>query len=328
MKVLVTGANGFLGLHATRAMLDAGHDIVAMVQPGTNRAALDDLDVEVREAELTMPDSLATAVAGCEAVVHLAALVAEWGSYKWFERINLEGTRTLAKVARDAGCRRFLFVSSLAVHGFVGYTDGDEDAPLVDGGNPYARSKIRCEEFLREMHGRQELETVIIRPGMVPYGEGDLRGFAPLAKTLSAGRMPVCGDPGHTTCTVYAPNLAHGLCLALEAPCAAGRTYVITDDEKVTWERYLTTIARHLEHQPPRFIHLPRVLALAAAHTAEFLWRPFGPAHRPPLTAYLVRLMGRDSHFSCERARIELGYQPLVSFDDGMLRTCDWWKNR
>jgi len=283
------------------------------------------MDVEVREAELTVHDSLPPAVAGCEAVVHLAALVAEWGAYKWYERVNVQGTRALAEAARDEGCRRFLFISSLAAHGFADYLPGDEDSPLDGGGNPYARSKIQCEKLLREMHDRQEVETVIIRPGMVPYGEWDQRGFPPLAKTLAKGWMPICGNPNHTTCTVYAPNFAQGVRLGLGTPEAAGRTYVISDDEEVTWERYLTGVAQNLGYRAPSFVHLPSGAALVAAHAAELVWRPLGPSRRPPLTTYLVRLMGRNSYFSCQRARTELSYRPLHSFEEGIRRTCQWW---
>jgi nucleoside-diphosphate-sugar epimerase len=323
MKVLLTGANGFIGRHVAAELASHAVACRAMIQPGTSAESLAGVCAEIEAADLLDPAALDRAAAGCSAVVHLAALVQEWGRWRWFERVNVAGTRNLAEAAIRAGASRFVFISSLAVHGRGDFIDGDEEAPLDPCGNPYARSKIRCEEYLRTLQRDGKLEAVLVRPGLVPYGEWDVRGFVPLARALAGGRMPVTGNPGNLTCTVYAGNLASGIRLCLERPEAAGRTYVLTDDLQMSWEGYFRAIGAELGFSP-RLVRLPGLPIGLAAGLAEMLWLPAGPGGRPPITRYLARLMTRHTHFSCDRARRELGYTPRLTFQEAMRRTCQW----
>jgi len=244
----------------------------------------------------------------------------------------VEGTRALATAASRAGTRRFLFMSSLAVHGRGDFVEGNEDAPRNPAGNPYARSKIECEDLLLALHTRGALETVIVRPGLVPYGEGDVRGFLPLRSTIVSGLMPVSGNPDRLTCTVYAGNLARGVALALESPVAAGRTYVITDGNRVSWRDYFEAIARGSGARL-RLLRLPAGPAILAARLCEGIWgmargSTSGASRtRPPVTEYLARLMTRDTRFVSDRAKAELGYEPIVAFDEAVQRTCRWAKS-
>jgi len=325
MKVLVTGANGFLGRHVAAELASRGHVVRAMIEPGTSLAPLAGISGDVVAADLAEPASLPATVEGCDCVVHLAALVQEWGRWEWFEKVNVAGTRALANASAAAGVRRFLFMSSLAVHGKGDFVDGDESADRDHAGNPYARSKIECEDIVQDFHARGAIETVVIRPGMVPFGEGDRRGFGALAAAISKGFMPLTADPSHLTCTAYAPNLAQGTALALESPRAAGETFVIADAEKTSWMSYFQAIAARLDVKL-RCLVLPcRPLELLAM-LAERAWCPFGPTHRPPITSYLVRLMARNTHFSSEKAHRLLGYVPEVPLTDGIAAACNWWR--
>ncbi len=325
MKVLVTGANGFLGRHVCRALRDDDHEVRAMCQPGTPTDCIGDLG-EVVAADLLDPEDLVVALEGCDAVVHLAALVSEWGRYSWYHRVNVLGTRSLADAASASGAHRFVFVSSLAVHGVGDFDGADEDAPRDAAGNPYARSKIAAEDLLMEHDRDRTLDVVIVRPGMVPFGEGDLRGFPPLAAAISKGRMPVTGDPRRLSCTVYAPNVAEGIRLCLTHGDAPGRVFTITDGVRLSWDDYFRGIGLQLGVDL-EYRNLPQWLARGAATCAEGLWIPLGPRRRPPLTRYLARLMTRDLHFSCGRAQEVLGYQPIVPFEEGLARTVEWWKS-
>jgi len=220
-------------------------------------------------------------------------------------------------------------MSSLAVHGVGDFLEGTEDAPRNDANNPYARSKIECEDLLSDLCVRGLLETVIIRPGLVPFGEGDVRGFLPLQRTLARGLMPVSGSPDHFTCTVYAGNLAHGVALALESPAAPGRTYVIADDNRVSWREYFEAIARCFEDRF-RFLHLPAGPVILAARMCEGIWgltlgnKASAASARPPVTEYLARLMTRNTRFVSARAKAELGYAPVVGFEEAVEHTCRW----
>ena len=324
MRVLVTGANGFLGRHIVDELLGAGHTPRAMIQPGTDASCFTGRPVELVEVVLTDPDSLARAVAGADGVVHLAALVQEWGRKEWFEEVNVRGTARLLDSAAKGRVQRFIFMSSLAVHGAGDFVDGDESAPRNDGGNPYAWSKIRCEDLVAEAHRRGDVAGVIIRPGLIPYGEWDVRGFGALAATLSAGRMPVAGDPDNLTCTVYAPNLARGVRLALKASPGKLKTYILTDGLRKPWREYFAAMAESLGVRL-RLLPIPGLLARTAGSVAEGAWKGLKLGGRPPVTRYLAELMSRSTHFSSALAAEQLGYSPPYTFAEGMERTSSWW---
>jgi nucleoside-diphosphate-sugar epimerase len=280
---------------------------------------------EVVAADLTDPEALRAAVAGCSGVVHLAALVQDWGSLPRFERVNVQGTRDLLDAAVAAGVGRFLLVSSMAVHLDGDFVDGTEDAPRDPRGNAYAWSKIRCEDLLAEAHASGRIETVVVRPAMIIYGEWDTRSLPGLLPLLRKGRMPVSGTDRRLTCAVYAGNLAHGIRLALESPAAAGRTYVITDDTKLTWGDFFDGLADAMGVAHPGRTRIPAPLAAAAGTVVEAVWALLRLRSRPPLTRYLARLTCRDTHFACDRAKAELSYAPVTSPGDALRATVRWY---
>jgi len=311
-RILVTGANGFVGRHVVDELLARGHHVRCMIQPGTPAPPTG--TAEVVEADLLSPPDLERAVEGTDAIVHLAALVQEWGPRSRFEQVNVGGTRSLAHAAARAGARRFVFMSSLAVHGKGDFVEASEDAPRDPAGNSYAWSKIACENLLMEEHARGRLEAVILRPGWILYGAYDSRTVPALIPLLRKGTMPVCGDESHVTCSVAGPNLAYGVRLALESDVSPGRAFVITDDELLDWGRFFDVLAACIGVPPPRRKRVPYPIAMLAAAGCETAWNLAGLCSRPPLTRYLARLMCRNTHFSCAAARTILRYSPLSSF--------------
>lgn len=324
MKVLVTGSNGFLGRHVVHALTSEGCEVRCMVQPGTDAACFVGLNVEIVEADLTDLDSLILAAKDCRQVVHLAALVQDWGRKQWFTRINVDGTRNLLEASRQQGVQRLLFVSSLAVHGFGDFVDATEDTPLDDGGNPYAWSKIQCEQLVSEAQVNGDLETVIVRPGWVPFGQWDVLGYGGLAAVLKKGFMPVVGNPDNLTCTAYAPNLAGGIVNALHSARSAGQTYVLADSHGISWRDYFGAIGERLGRRP-KLLRLPVLPLLGVARLCELGWAPKGPSCRPPLTRYMLRLMTRNTHFSSRKAQREIDFNPAFSLAEALERTHRWW---
>ena len=189
MRVLVTGANGFLGRHVCAALRDGGLDVRAMCQPGTSTDGMEDLG-EIVEAELLDPEDLVDALEGCEAVVHLAAQVSEWGPYAWYERVNVLGTRSLADAAAATGAHRFVFVSSLAVHG-VGDFDGAEQYDVDYSATLEDVSLVDRDDFRRMVE--------VAREGLQRMSFGDLillaDGFEPGVRTGIVPAGPAGPEP-------------------------------------------------------------------------------------------------------------------------------------
>jgi nucleoside-diphosphate-sugar epimerase len=288
VRILVTGAGGFIGSHVVDELCAHGHEVRALDQrwsagapaaPGVTRLV----------GDVTRADDCRAAVARCDAVCHLAARVGDWGPAADYFRVNVAGTRTLLEAARAAHARRFLLVSSVAVHHYRGLRDADETAPRDGHVNAYARSKVAAEALVRDEAG--DLEWVIVRPGVFPFGPRDRTSFVHLARELERGRAGFVAGGEALVTTAYVENLAAGMRLALEHPAAAGEDFVIGDDEPVSWRDLFGRFARALGVRPP-WISVPFWLAYPAAggrgggraaarRARPPPWRPPGPPSAP-----------------------------------------------
>lgn len=315
--VLVTGAHGFIGSHLVDEFLARGTRVRGLVSPW---GKLDNLagaetstDFEIVRADVTDPQSLDGVCEGIEAVVHAAARVADWGPWPAFERVNVGGTKALLREAKRAGVRRFVLVSSVAVHRYRGFRDADPRAVPRDGGSmPYGRSKILAEDAVLAA----DLEGVVVRPGLWPFGPRD-PNLARLADAVRRGALPLVDGGRAVINTATIGNLVRGLRLAVERPEAAGQTYVIADAGAPSWKELLAELARLTGGPAPRR-SVPGIVAEPVAALIETAWRIFAPNLEPPLTRYRAGLMRRDVHFSIEAARRELGYEPTLTWRDGL----------
>jgi nucleoside-diphosphate-sugar epimerase len=320
--VLVTGAAGFLGRHAVRALSWAGHGVRAFDLPGTPPPEEADSAAEgdIRDAE-----ACRVACRGADAVLHLAARVNDFGPREAFWEANVQGTRNLLMAASEASVRRLVFVSSVTVHAFPQY-GAHEDAPRDRRAFPYGESKRAAEELCEEFQRQGRLETVIVRPGVFPFGPGDRRSTFRLLERLARGRAVLCARGRGVTTTAYAENLAHGLALAVAHRAAAGRTYLIDDGEPLTWFDLFDRFTDALSVRAPRY-GPPLWAALAGAWCSE-TWARLRGRDDPTLTRYRVRLVATDFYFRSERAREELGYEPKVPFPEAISRTVAWFRSQ
>lgn len=318
VKVLISGAHGFLGSHLTEGLLSAGDDVTALVSPwgdlGNLAAVISHPRLEIVRADLTDPLSLAGICDGVDAVVHAAARVADWGPWEAFRRTNVEGTRALLASAQAGGSGRFVFISSVAVHRYSGFRNADtRTLPRDNDTNPYAYSKILAEDLLTS---QKSVEPVIVRPGLWPFGPRD-RTFERVAHALARGTLPLVKGGEAVLNTSYAGNFVTGVRLALTRPEAAGNAYVISDDGMPSWRELFAELAELLGGSKPR-LSLPGRPTKAVASGVESAWSALFPRSEPPVTRYRAGLMLHDVHFSNRHAREELGYEPETSWVDGL----------
>ena len=180
MKAFVTGATGFVGSHVARALANHGADLRLLVRASSPTRNIDGLHAERVVGDLREPDSLRTAIAGCEVVFHVAADYRLWtrdaADMQSMYRSNVEGTRALIDAARQAGVRRIVYCSSVATMGFTGNgRPADENSPvrLEDMIGHYKRSKFIAEQVAIEA-GRSGGDVVVVNP-TTPVGEGDVK---------------------------------------------------------------------------------------------------------------------------------------------------------
>jgi nucleoside-diphosphate-sugar epimerase len=193
----------------------------------------------------------------------------------------------------------------------------DETAPLrPDSKAPYPATKARAEQAVRAANG-DGLETVVVRPRFV-WGPGDTTLLPSIVETVKAGRFAWIGGGEHLTSTAYIDNVVEGLLLGAERG-RPGEAYFVTDGEPV---RFRDMITRMLETQgvevPSRTLPLP--LARAFARGSEAAWSLLRRDDDPPLTRAAVWLSAMEITIDISKAREELGYEPVVSIDEGLER--------
>jgi nucleoside-diphosphate-sugar epimerase len=300
----------------------AGRDVAGFDLAGTGRAHLQQAGVPCQDGDVTRREDCDRILAAARpsAVVHCAAAMGGSTPAAEFTRVNLEGTRTFAAACIAAGVRRFVFISSVTVHGMPPRAGITEESPLQSIDLPYADSKIATEELLLGLHGRGDLEVTILRPADV-YGPRSGEWVVKLVDALRAGKMILIGGGSGNVNITYVDNLSGAVLSALDRPASLGRSYLITDGEPVSWKRYLASLAGACGAAPPR-LSIPAPVAWPLVQVMEALFPLVG--RTPPLGRLGLRLLTSKSAYSIARARAELGWAPTVGFEEGMRRVAAW----
>ena len=323
MEVLVTGGNGFVGHHVVQALLDRGDPVRVLALPSEDTAALEQRGVAVHRGDICRPETLATAMQGVDRVIHLAAMMHVWRPIRDYLAVNVTGTEHVCRAALAAGVDRVVHMSSSSVYGMPTGQIADETFPLAPFDDPYAVSKAASERLVQQIIASDGLHAVILRPDQI-FGPGDQLHFGQMADRLRAGRAIVVGRGDNAMPLVYVSDVVQALLLALDHERAPGETFNITNDEPLTQEELLRSIAQEIGAKPPR-VHVPFGPLYAAASVAERLSSWTRSHHRPPITRFGVAFNARDVRFSIDKARNLLGYAPRVPLREGVRRTAAWY---
>lgn len=315
MKVLVTGASGFLGRAVGAAVRDAGHE----VQTFQRRASGVD---GVTDQRGSMADAAAVrrAVDGVEAVVHLAAKVSLAGDPADFTRVNVDGTRTLLEAAREAGVRRFVHVSSPSVAHTGASIAGDDAAPAspTHARGDYARTKAAAELLALDADG-PGFAVVAVRPHLV-WGPGDEQLVGRIVERARRGRLPLLDSGAALIDTCYVDNAASAMVAALDrAEDVHGQAYVVTNGEPRPVADLLAGICTASGVPAPR-LHVPAGVARAAGSLVEAVWRVRPGSDEPPMTRFLAEQLSTAHWFDQRRTRADLRWTPAVTIDEGLRR--------
>jgi nucleoside-diphosphate-sugar epimerase len=318
-KILVTGVNGFIGSHVAQRLLANGHEVRGLVRSTSSLKRIEHLDLELYRGDVTEAASLQKPVKGMDLVVHVAGLASDWGPYEAFHSVNVLGTQNLARAA--AGVKRFVHISTTAIHGFEGKRNMDESSPLVKTIFPYCETKKQAEQWLFE----QDLEVVAIRPGNV-YGPRDHTFILHYLDALNSGKLGYVGGGRAWTCPTYVENLVDGILLACFEEKAAGEAFLITDGLDIDWRTFTDKLADALGVKRPR-LSIPFGPAYGLAMVMEGIYTLFRISSPPFLTRYRISNGGRDYHFSIRKAEEVLGFRPAVDLSEAVDRTVDWYRN-
>lgn len=319
-KVLVTGANGFIGRALVAWLLGSGYDVRAFVLPDEAVPESWQGNVEVARGDITDRAQVQSATENVGAVFHLAAIVTRSEREAEFQKVNVEGARNILELAAKSGTRAIL-LSSIAVYGNALDRDAcDEDHAHGIAQGPYGRSKQAQERIALELAATQNLRVTIVRAGCV-FGPNSF-AWVDIFVHLLRRRLPVMiGDGGQNSRLCYLENLVALLALVLEKPNSIGRIYNALDDD-LSWRDYLCELAVIVKAPAP--MAMPRWLALAAARGDEWRSRFFPNPENLAFTRESVNLLGARGSVANRRARCELDFAPPVSHETAMREIEDY----
>jgi nucleoside-diphosphate-sugar epimerase len=312
----VTGGSGFIGGRLIARLVADGWTVRALARSEASATAVEALGAEAVRGDLDDRDSMAAGADGCEVTFHLAAHLGDWGPREEFERGNVAGTRNALAASETAGVRRFVHCGTeaalMAGQPLVGV---DETAPLrPDSKAPYPATKARAEQLVRNAN-REGFETVVIRPRFV-WGEGDSTLLPAMEEMIEKGRFAWIGGGGNLTSITHVENVVEGLVLGAESG-VPGEAYFVTDGDPVVLREFVTEMLATKGVVPPDR-SIPGFLAAPIATISEAAWTTLPLPGSPPISRFTAWVMTQECTINISKARRELGYEPVVSREQGL----------
>ena len=269
MKILVTGATGFIGKQLSRSLTDSGHEVRCTSRSHTSK---DFASRELITCDLESAGNLDHLTTGCDAIVHLAGRAHVMSddpatSESLYLSANVDVTRRLAQSAARAGVKRMILMSSVKVNGestTTGSPFTSQDTPNPQ--DPYSRSKTQAEQALWEVASTSAIEGVVIRPPL-DYGPGVRANFASLIGIVNRGLPLPLGSIHNERSFVSIDNLVDCIATVLQSSNAAGQTFLVSDGHDLSTPELIRSIASAL-HKSPMLIPFPPALLKLATTTA------------------------------------------------------------
>jgi 2-alkyl-3-oxoalkanoate reductase len=322
---VVTGATGLVGSHIVEQLVARGERVRGVVRAPAHAAFLKQMGSETAVADLQDVAALRRAFSGATIVYHCAAKVSDWGPWREFVADTVQGTRNALEACRAEGVGRVLFLSSSTVFGTkVGTHTITEETPLPPVGDLwrwdyYGRSKILAEEAAREFGSL----VTTIRPTWC-YGPRDRASIPRIIDNLRRGRLSIIGTGNNALNLLHARDAADGAVLAANQLAAAGQSYNLNGPGDVTQLEFYNAISDAVG-LPRLQEHVTLAFAQRVALFVEVIGRLIRKATPPRYTRRAIDRMNQATHYSTEKARQHLGWQPRVSFADGIRETMAWF---
>lgn len=313
MKILVTGAAGFVGRALCERLRADGEQVFCTVRVARQAETLPE-GVRVLASTAIGPSTDFSGIMDdIDVVVHLAARVHVLRDdaadpLAAFLAENVDATANLARQAARAGVRRFVYLSTVKVHGEGGAASYREEDP-PEPADAYGRSKLEAEEKLAAIMSETGLEVVVLRPPLV-YGPGVKANFLQLLKLVSCGVPLPLANVRNRRSMIFLGNLVDAIVACARHPRAAGQTFLVSDGEDVSTPELIRRVAAAVDRSP-------RLLPL-----------------EPSIIRFLGKITGRTSMFErllgslavdSEKIRRELGWHPPFTMQDGLTSTANWY---
>ncbi|MGA7257464.1 MAG: hopanoid-associated sugar epimerase [Terracidiphilus sp.] len=323
MRIFVTGATGFVGHHVARALAAEGAQLRLLVRKSSKLKNLEGIAGDTHLGDLLEPETLRPALRGCDAVVHVAADYRLWiPDPQQMYRANVDGTRALLVLAREAKVPRFVYTSSVATMHFR--TDGvvvNEDTPvsLADMVGHYKRSKFLAEQ--EAISAAQSGQEVMILNPTSPIGSNDSKPTPTgrIVLDFLNGKFPAYMDTGLNLVDVSEVARAHVLALTKGKP---GRRYIL-GGENLTLKQILDKMSA-ITGLPSPTVKIPFAVAATYAFFEELITGKIR-GKEPRATLEEVRMGRKKMYASSARAQAELGFR-MLPVNPALRAAIDWFR--
>lgn len=319
--LVITGIGGFIGLRMAERALAAGWQVRGIDISAAAAQRAQALGAVVSVADINDIAAITTLCQGADVVFHTAAIVAEDGLRADYERVNVEGTRTVCRAAQQSGVKRLVHLSSVMVYGFDFPADVSEDGPVNGQGNVYNDTKLASEQVAVSFNTEDAFEVVVIRPGDV-YGMGSQPWIERPLALLKAHQFALPDGGRGVINHVHVDNLIDAVFLAFEKP-VAGLAFNVTDGVATPCHQFF---AYHAEWANRRLLKLPAALLMGMVKAGQLGASLIGkPAPASPAG---IRFLQRKHRYSITKAEQLLGYQPNINLNTGMTALATYYNKK
>ena len=317
MKVLITGAGGFIGSHLVDSQLEKGNFVRAVdLHVQRLSGVADHPSLEIVRGDITDANLAQELPKQVEVVYHLASAHLDVSlSNEQYRHVNVGGTLILLEAAKSAGVRRFVHCSSVGVIGDVERSPADETSPCRPT-NIYEQTKLEGEQAALEFARRTGFPVVVARPAWV-YGPRCPR-TEKLFRAIARRRFPIFGSGRNLRHPIYVTDAVRGLELCAQVDQAVGEVYILAGDEPVMVLDLVSIISQELGVSPPK-LHLPIALGKLAGAALEMAFKPLG--RQPPFSKRSVDFFVKHNAYTIDKARCDLNFHPQVDLRTGIQNT-------
>jgi nucleoside-diphosphate-sugar epimerase len=332
MKVLVTGATGFLGSRIVESLIKLNeYDITATGRDQKRAEKLKegvpkDTPLQVITGSLEEKEFAEKISEGADFIIHSAALSSPWGKYQEFQRANIMATENILSACKKNKVRRLVHISTPSI--YFDYNDRfdiKEDFLPAKFVNYYAETKYKAEKLI-DKASEGGLEAISLRPRAI-VGAGDTTIMPRLLKAQEAGKLKIIGDGKNIVDVTSVSNVLDAVILSLKAPKEAlGHKYNITNGDPIAlWELVSQTFERlNLTLNRKK---IPFVVALNVARVLETIAKISPGYQEPVLTCYGVGILAKSMTMNIDKAKTLLGYQPRQKNLEAVDEFVNWWKS-
>jgi nucleoside-diphosphate-sugar epimerase len=312
MKILVTGATGFIGHHIVNSLLTKRYKIRCLVRKNSNYKPLKKTGVEIWFGDLTNKKSINGIVDGIDIIFHLGAVgninATSKKYYKEYRKVNVDGTKNLLEQCTRHKIKKFIHFSSMAVMGNLkkegSVTENDKCKPTT----PYGKSKLESETIALKFWKKYQIPVVILRPTMV-YGEGEKEEMKKIIKFVKLRIVPIFGDGKNLIHMTYVKDVVQAAITSSKRG-NPGEVYII-DSECYTWNELVDLIAKKNKIKIFKF-HIQISVSKIIISIVEKISNFFGII--PPFTSERLINLTNKRIYDISKARKELGYRPKIKF--------------